>query len=236
MSYEGAISAHLASSLRVSEIFGPTLQGEGASVGKQCWFIRLSGCNLECSWCDTPYTWDWSGKNGKKFDKKQEEKVMQIANVVDEVRFANHVVITGGEPLVQSRALIRLLNALELVGISAEVETNGTRPYPIGAPLGTRWNISPKLLSSGNGNGIRPKALASYPLNSIFKFVITDPSDIDEILDLKLPRKQTYLMPEGRTLEEINDKAKWVAELAIQNGMNFSYRLHILLWGSERGH
>jgi len=58
--------------IRINEIFGPTFQGEGQTIGKLSEFVRVSGCNLTCSWCDTPYTWDWKGLNGVVYDPKKE--------------------------------------------------------------------------------------------------------------------------------------------------------------------
>ena len=224
--------------LRLAEIFGPTFQGEGKHMGRRTYFIRLSGCNLACSWCDTPYTWDWDGANGKVYDKDRESYTLSVVDVVNQMdeAGADNVVITGGEPLVQATALVELLKDLTYLGISVEVETNGTRDLPPGAPTNVQWNVSPKLASSGNARGIKRKALATYPPSAIFKFVITAPSDIDDILNLGLPPEQVWLMPEGRTPKEVTAKAAMVAELALTHEFNFSHRLHVLLWGDKRGH
>jgi len=224
--------------LRVAEVFGPTIQGEGKHMGRQTHFIRLSGCNLSCSWCDTPYTWDWSGVNGTKYDRETESKIYtveELVNLMDQSE-ATSVVITGGEPLVQAKALVELANDLIYMGISVEIETNGTRPCPDNISRSVQWNISPKLTTSGNANGIKPKALRSYPASAIYKFVITDPTDIDEINRLGLAPSQVWLMPEGRTPTEINKRALMVANLALTHGYNYSHRLHVTLWGNKRGH
>jgi len=231
--------------LRVAEIFGPTIQGEGATVGMNAAFIRLSGCNLECTWCDTPYTWDWTGKNGYAYDKEKEATKMTIEEIVAMVEPlpTDRVIITGGEPLTQESGLVALLKALEAKGFFTEVETNGTRPFPEGAPATTRWNISPKLGNSGNVKAKRwkPKALGTYPVGmTAFKFVVGNRDDVDEVLglmrELPVPLSMVYLMPEGKTYPEVYKLSKVIAELAIELGLNFSPRLHVMLWDDERGH
>ena len=103
--------------LRVNEIFGPTIQGEGPSAGKPAVFLRLAGCNLDCAWCDTPYSWDW-----KRHDRKQEEKHLSVGQVAEQLgkllgahtvpEPAPLLVVSGGEPLIQADALQSLLMGL----------------------------------------------------------------------------------------------------------------------------
>jgi 7-carboxy-7-deazaguanine synthase len=94
--------------LRVAELFGPTFQGEGPSAGQRASFVRLGMCNLDCSWCDTPYTWD-SGR----FDLDAELRWMSAAQVWQEsaATGAGLLVVTGGEPLIQQGALVPLIGA-----------------------------------------------------------------------------------------------------------------------------
>ena len=221
--------------LRVSEIFGPTLQGEGPSQGQPAWFLRTSGCNLSCSWCDTPYTWDWQGQNGVAFDRVAETTVMTTDEVVKAllpvVQPDDLLVVTGGEPLIQQRALAQVLRA---VGARTEVETNGTIEPKLS---GVRYNVSPKLQNSGCSD-IRPGVLDSFPDGTILKFVVTDPKDFDEI-DLVLgalsvPRP-VWVMPEGKTREEVSAKLEWVFALAALRGWSVSSRLHVLALGDRRG-
>src|ERR1700674_1282213 len=140
-------------SLVVSEVFGPTFQGEGPSIGRRCSFLRLGGCNLHCSWCDTPYTWDWTGRNGKKYDPKVELSRMSTADVMASLS-ATHtemLVISGGEPLLQQRALLPLLEAAAERGWWTEIETAGTiAPTIETTERVSRFNVSPKLANSGN--------------------------------------------------------------------------------------
>jgi GTP cyclohydrolase I len=133
--------------LYVAEVFGPTFQGEGPSAGQRAGFVRLGGCNLACTWCDTAYTWD-----ARRYDLRAEigpQSVAQLLAALDAMAVPL-VVITGGEPLLQTRALTPLVAALSTRGLRVEVETNGTRPPPGWPWAGITFNVSPKLAHSGN--------------------------------------------------------------------------------------
>lgn len=236
--------------LRVAEVFGPTLQGEGPTAGRPAVFVRLSGCNLDCAWCDTPYTWDWTGKNGTAYDQARESRRLHVADVLEDVQARRQpdpenvgVVITGGEPLVQRAAVAVLATELDRAGARVEVETNGTRP-PLGFPAATRFNVSPKLASSGvpSATAIRPDVLDWYVAErhrSCFKFVAADLEALDEldrvVAEFGIPPHMVWVMPEGRTAEAVNATAQLLAEAVIACGYNLSHRLHVLLWGDERG-
>ncbi len=121
--------------LTVSEIFGPTIQGEGPYAGHPATFLRLGRCNLDCRWCDTPYTWDWKGKNGTVFYPDKELTKMPISDVISEIQsnssgnLNERLVITGGEPLLQRNGLEQLVHDIyEEDEIPIDIETNGTRP------------------------------------------------------------------------------------------------------------
>lgn len=226
--------------LSVAEIFGPTLQGEGASVGRRCGFVRLGGCNLDCSWCDTPYTWDWS-----RFRPEHELRRLDTAEVVAAVEAmgVDLLVITGGEPLLQTRGLLPLLDAADERGWSVEVETNGTvAPPPELAAGVTRFNVSPKLANSGIAAPvrIRPEALAALrdTGRALFKFVVAAPSDLDEVEELAAAHRLSpvYIMPEGTTAEVVLARMRELAAPALERGFHLTPRLHILLWGDQRGH
>lgn len=154
--------------LVVNEIFGPTVQGEGRSLGRRCAFLRLGGCNLSCSWCDTPYTWDWTGaaESGIAHDPRKELHRRPVEEVVAElVGFdTDLIVISGGEPLGQQERLIPLVAALTERGIEIEIETNGTHAaHPELVAAGVRFNVSPKLSHSGDPRHRRivPSALTN---------------------------------------------------------------------------
>src|SRR3990167_1811235 len=138
--------------LAISEIF-KSIQGEGPSLGRLCAFVRLGGCNLTCNWCDSSFTWDWTGKNGQVYDPQVEVTSMSVDEIMATLDAMNitRVVITGGEPLLQQNQLLPLLREIKLNrGWHIEVETNGT-VYPLSTitPLVDQWNVSPKIENSG---------------------------------------------------------------------------------------
>ena len=94
--------------MKISEIF-ESIQGEGTNAGKPVVFLRTAECNLKCTWCDTKFTWDW-----KQFDYSKEVKEMSIKEVINSISKFNvkHLVITGGEPLLQQEPLIDLVQIL----------------------------------------------------------------------------------------------------------------------------
>jgi 7-carboxy-7-deazaguanine synthase len=231
--------------LAVNEIFGPTFQGEGPSLGRQAIFLRLSGCNLHCVWCDTPYTWDWQGKNGQAYDKLAETHPMSIDEIVADLGARAKgpktlLVISGGEPMVQYKELHDL--TVGWGGDQIEVETNGT----IKPADGSYWhhvnfNCSPKLLHAGNGYlGINMLALQWYvEQNAVFKFVVQTPMDFDEILSLQstlgIENHRIWCMPEGRDPDTIREVTRLMAEEVLARGWNLTTRLHVQLWGDKRG-
>lgn len=228
--------------LLVSECFGPTLQGEGPSTGRRALFIRLSRCNLSCPGCDTPYTWDWS-----RFDPSRETQ----RTPADELfRWATAqsvdlVIISGGEPLLQQEALRPLVRHLADAGRRVEIETNGTIVPSAGIiDAASQFNVSPKTASfSGSAvsrsTRINPEALRTFVSSgkSIFKFVVSNERDLDEISQhsYKFDLSPVWIMPEGTTRELVLSRMPWLADEAIRRNWNLSTRLHIILWGDERG-
>ncbi|MGE3073482.1 MAG: 7-carboxy-7-deazaguanine synthase QueE [Dehalococcoidia bacterium] len=221
------------------EIFS-SIQGEGVSAGLPSTFVRLSTCNLRCSWCDTAYTWDW-----ERFDKAGQILEMEAETIGVEVlsRTPRNVVITGGEPLIQKRQLLPLVTALKAEGLRIEIETNGTiAPGDLTEHI-DQWNVSPKLRNSGNeglkrlpGDSLR--TFARLP-NAFFKFVVVNENDLEEMEALRdkfeIPAERIVLMPEGTTAAALNARSPWLAELCTERGYRFSSRLHILIWGDKRG-
>lgn len=230
------------------EIFA-SLQGEGPSIGKPCTFVRLSRCNLACNWCDTAYTWRFTGDNRPHRDDTAFERAAnQIA--LDEADVAariaalgqSRLVITGGEPLLQGAALARMVALLP--GMTVEVETNGTAaPHAALDPLVHQYNVSPKLAHSGNPADLAliPERLAAWAADprAWFKFVIAEPADLDEVLTIKaanaIAGERIFLMPEGTDSATITARLRWLAPLALANGMRLTDRLHIHLFGDTRG-
>lgn len=234
--------------LAVAEMFGPTFQGEGPSLGKRCIFLRLSGCNLMCVWCDTPYTWDWEGRNGVVYKPSEESKLLTIAQVVGGMsRLDQNAmwVISGGEPMLQYKAIGELLKNY---GGEVEIETNGTiDPRPLvdtvaesrGEIVDIIFNVSPKLLHAGNGPTEERWLRIYSAFDSRFKFVCQNVQDLDEVAGIvernHIPASQTWIMPEGRQAGPIERTAHELADEVLKRRWNLTTRLHILLWADKRG-
>lgn len=230
-----------------------TVQGEGVRMGEPAVFVRLSGCNLHCKWCDTPYTWNFEGtpfqhNGGKKFLVEDQtcflgitevrERILdvQMKSLLDEIP----LVITGGEPLLQQSELEALLmcEAYSFV----EIETNGTIvPLEKLDKYVDQYNVSPKLSGSGNGNMAivyEPMMWHAKSKKSYFKFVVSTNEELDEVADLvaryEIDRKRVILMPEGITNKDIREKTQWLIAMCKYYGFRFSTRLHVLAYGGAK--
>ena len=227
--------------LLLAERFGPTVQGEGPSIGRRAVFIRLMHCNLTCPTCDTPYTWD-----DTRFDLDAEARVTPISELLSwaTTQPVDLVVITGGEPLIQQSRLITLARGLVDTGMHVEVETNGTiAPTPDLLAWVTRFNVSPKLSTFGEGmppsKRIKGRVLDRFAASgqAVFKFAVSSVADLDEITDLvdEHDLAPVYVMPEGRTAEEVTRRLTEIADATIERGFHLTTRLHLLTWGDQRG-
>ncbi len=223
------------------EIFA-SLQGEGPSAGRPSVFVRLSNCNLACVWCDTAYTWRFAGPGA--FERKANQVVLSEDDTAARILAlgGSRLVVTGGEPLLQSPALAKLLALLPAMHI--EIETNGTvAPPPALDALVQQYNVSPKLAHSGNPAHLAliPERLAAFAADprAFFKFVVANPGDIAEVLSLvatyAIPRERLFLMPEGTDSATLRTRARWLAEVCGAEGLRLSDRLHIHLYGDTRG-
>lgn len=209
--------------LSVSEIFH-SIQGEGPQAGYPVVFLRTAGCNLRCTWCDTPYA----------LELRQGER-REIADIVKEIQSFDcpHLVITGGEPMIQQAALAEILKALPETFV--EIETNGGFASQIDDYI-DQYNCSPKLEGSGN----KPYELKLLPNEKTwYKFVIDSDSDLEETLayidQYQLPHDRVRLMPQGETMEASREKSLWLIEKCKEHGFIFNPRLHVLLWGNTLG-
>lgn len=224
--------------MRISEIFH-SIQGEGVLAGVSSVFIRTSGCNLRCTWCDTPYT-SWKPEGA---ERSVEEILQAIAGYP-----ARHVVLTGGEPMLFEES-VALTTRLRALGHHITIETAGTVFRPVACDL---MSISPKLANSTPHQDpfwsvqhdklrLQPEVLrrlmghCEYQL----KFVVAAPEDLNEIhplvASLGAAADRVLLMPEGRNAETLNERSVWIAEVCKQFGYRYSPRLHVLLWGDRRG-
>lgn len=229
-------------SLKINEVFGPTIQGEAIHAGQLVGFIRLANCNLACSWCDTPYSWDW-----ERYDKTLEIVEYSIEDLTDVIRLwgVERVILTGGEPLLQQDGLIALAKANPL--IKFDIETNGTiAPKDELINVIDMFCVSPKLAHSGDifKKRIKMSALArfaSISLNgkALFKFVCQTAEDMKEIEplleELKIPKRSVWIMPEGANIETQMETLQKLVDPVVNNGYNLSTRIHVLAWGSKRG-
>lgn len=241
-------------SLRINEVFGPTIQGEGVSAGRHCLFVRVSRCNLHCSWCDTPYTWahtDYKASlhnTGHKYDISAEEHEMTVSDILDRLwslwnmDIPTMIVISGGEPMLQQNELQGLVRILKMMGHDVEVETAGTILPAAPWVHEARFNVSPKLAHSGNNLRARRNIAALSALaklNTSFKFVATRSTEFEEI-DLlveaaDIPRDKIWIMPEGLTHDAVVGHAKLLVDDVLKRGWNLTLRNHISIWGEARG-
>ena len=230
------------------EIFA-SIQGEGLSAGEPCAFVRLSRCNLACVWCDTAYTWRFTGDarphvDGIAYDRAENQVTLPETEVATRIAALgqSRLVVTGGEPLLQAPALARMLALLP--PMTVEIETNGTVPPPPGlAELVDQYNVSPKLNHSGNApeiarNSGTLQAWSSEP-KANFKFVIAAPADVAELRELAtalhIAAHRITLMPEGRDRATLRERLPALAQICSQHEFNLSDRLHIHRFGDTRG-
>jgi len=207
--------------MKINEIFY-SIQGEGPQVGMPCWFIRTTGCNLSCNWCDTKYA-------------LTEGKEMSLQDIKKEVNSndCNNIVITGGEPMLQED----LLPLIKLLGNrNIYVETNGT-VYKSNLIGYAKFIVSPKP-DFINDNYM--KVLKKWRHQADFKFVIADKIDFDKAIKIcKTLKKEEgiYFMPRGTTEQELKKNMiniiRWIKKDAPY--IYVTPRLHISLYGQKRG-
>ena len=225
--------------MQINEIF-KSIQGEGPNFGKPAIFLRTAQCNLKCTWCDTKYTWDW-----ENYDYTKEVKEMTLEEIKEQLLDLEikHLVITGGEPLLQQDDLADLLSFLK-PDFYVEIETNCTiLPNKMLTDLVDQWNVSPKTENSGNPLELYENNECYYFFanqeNCFFKYVVEDESDISEIKKFvakyNIPENRVQLMTQASTKEEISAREKSISELAKANNFLFSPRLHVAMWGAQRG-
>lgn len=242
--------------LEINEIFGPTIQGEGPATGQHCLFVRLFRCNLECTWCDTPYTWAVTQPKADKlrlpilFDKAEQCHEMEVDDVIRKldklwpiVTSPTNIIISGGEPFMQQKALIPLLQDLRQMGNTIHIETAGTIMPSVAFLIQVdRFVCSPKLENSGNPRSKRykPDVLKCLRDESAdFKFVVSDLNDFIEIdaivSQCNISSRRVMIMPEGVTVESQITGSRYLVEAAKERGYGLSLREHILIWGDKRG-
>jgi 7-carboxy-7-deazaguanine synthase len=227
--------------MKLSELFY-SIQGEGKLVGVPSVFVRASGCNLRCVWCDTPYaSWNPEGE-----DVSVEEIVLQVNEFA-----AKHVVVTGGEPMIMPD-IVELCSALKNSGHHITIETAATVFEPVAMDLAS---LSPKLSNStpleregGKFAASHERQRLNIPVIQRFidsspdfqlKFVVSNETDLQEIQKI-LDQLQHWqpsdvlLMPQGIDARTLDDRAGWIADICKRTGFRFCPRLHIHLFGNQR--
>ena len=224
--------------LRIAEIFH-SLQGEGQFVGEPTVFVRTTGCNLRCWFCDTEYT-SWNPQGAP-------QTIEQILETVDNFD-CEHVDITGGEPMLQA-GVVELSEALKQRGHYITVETAGTLFRPVNADL---IALSPKLANSTPEDAEwsskhdamrdRPDVIMQFVQNYHYqlKFVIDEHADLDEVTQYlkrfpEIPPQSVLLMPQATTVDVLSEKNEWLKSAASRLGYQVSPRLHVEMYGDERG-
>lgn len=227
--------------MRIVEIY-ESVQGEGRLTGQPSVFVRASGCNLRCWFCDTPYaSWAPEGED------------WSVDEIVAEVQrySADHVVLTGGEPMLFAE-LIPLCQRLHELRRHVTIETAGTLYLPLDCDL---MSISPKFASSAppaeTPNRWRERHERDRHAPDVIrrlteehdyqlKFVIGSPADAEEVdryLDQfpHIADENVWLMPQGTDMATLTAAATWLEPLCRQRGWNFCPRKHIEWYGATRG-
>jgi 7-carboxy-7-deazaguanine synthase len=226
--------------VKISEIFY-SIQGEGMLAGVPSVFVRTSGCNLRCTWCDTPYT-SWNPEG-------QEQTLDAILTEVRRHR-AMHAVVTGGEPMI-APDIVEITRAIQSLGLHVTIETAGTVAAPVACDL---MSISPKLANStprdreggrwaAQHDRLRyqPEVLKMLMAEYAYqlKFVVAAPEDLGEIETIleetRADRSRVVLMPEGTDAETLSARARWLVEICKRERFRYGPRLHIDLYGNRRG-
>jgi 7-carboxy-7-deazaguanine synthase len=229
-------------SIRIAETF-VSRQGEGKLTGTESFFIRTSGCNLRCWFCDTPYaSWNPEG------DRQSVRGLVETA-IASGTR---HVVLTGGEPLlpIAAETLVRELRA---AGLHVTIETAGTVLRDVTADL---LSISPKLAGSGpqgdqadgklgqrhEATRWRPdviRALIAQSLDHQLKFVVDTPEDFDAAAqaanELEAAPQSVWIMPQGIDAAGLDAKAAWLTPRCERHGFRYCDRMHVRWYGNRRG-
>ena len=228
--------------MRIAEIFH-SIQGEGLLAGVPSVFVRTSGCNLRCHWCDTPYA-SW----------KPEGPDMTVEQILEKVLAWNstHVVLTGGEPMI-APDLPALAGRLKKAGKHITIETAAT--VPPGGIACDLASLSPKLSNSTppperdsawaqkhEAARLQPSVITDWIKNydSQLKFVVSTEQDVTEIKDLlsrlaPVPFHCVLLMPEGIDTQTLSSRAPWLVDVCKREGFRFCPRLQIDLFGNTRG-
>ena len=228
--------------MQVAEIFY-SVQGEGKLTGVPSAFVRLAGCNLRCSYCDTPYA-----------RRAEDGRSLSVAEITEQLGSygTRHVVVTGGEPLL-AEELDELCSKLRAEGKHVTLETAGTVERVIPVDL---VSISPKLSNSEPRDAdedydkrrLKMKVIKAYLEQARrdqndyqLKFVLSEPKDIEEVKDIvgqlgkRVSAEGVFLMPQAVNRRQLARRSAWLVELCKEHGYRFCWRLQLSLYGNQRG-
>jgi len=228
--------------VNICEIFY-SIQGEGKLTGVPSAFVRTTGCNLRCRWCDTPYT-SWEAESGEAMSG--EEIVQRISEFP-----TAHVVLTGGEPMIDEN-VGEVTRKLKDAGYHITIETAATIYREVACDL---MSLSPKLSNSTPWERDGGKWAKTHEQNRLqievidqlmacgdhqLKFVVDTKDDLPEIDELlsqlrHFDPRHVMLMPQGVTQEELDHRSVWLSDICKQRGFRFCPRLQITLFGNRRG-
>ncbi len=228
--------------MKISELFY-SIQGEGKLAGVPSVFVRASGCNLRCTWCDTPYA-SWAPEGEELSVEQITQRVLAYP--------ARHAVVTGGEPMIMSD-IVPLCAALRAAGRHITMETAATVFQPVDVDLAS---LSPKLSNStpveregGRFAVAHEKQRLNLPVIQWFidlgrdfqlKFVVADEGDVAQVREILAGLRgwrpeDVLLMPEGTSAAALDARAGWIGEMCKAEGFRFCPRLHVHLYGNARG-
>ena len=224
-------------------------QGEGPKMGWPSIFLRLSECNLQCRWCDTPYTWRWSSDqdhdDDRVYQKTQWQAELSLDEIEREIRAlpGSRLIITGGEPMLFQKRLVPLFASLGDRFEAFEFETNGTiEPAASIDAFATLYVVSPKLANAGmDVSKTITSALHGFVRNSksVFKFVASGQTDIKEVINIAtsydISPDRIWIMPCARTREDLSQLSKQLAGSILDAGFNYSHRIQVDLFVDAQG-
>ncbi|WP_151736477.1 7-carboxy-7-deazaguanine synthase QueE [Paenibacillus tengchongensis] len=240
----------MVSKIPVIEIFGPTIQGEGAVIGVKTMFVRTYGCDYRCGWCDSAFTWDGSAK-----DQVQLMEPEAIVAALDELAGGNYdcVTISGGNPALIGDAMGQFIGDLHARGLRAAIETQGSRwqewflevdiltisPKPPSSGMETDWDRLDDIMAKLEGSEAGAHSL---------KVVVFDAADYAyaKQVHLRYPSVPLFLQPGNDNVTEEGDisvrllgKLEWLFQLVIadpeMNRVRVLPQLHALIWHNKRG-
>jgi len=206
-----------------------SFQGEGKSQGKLSLFLRSSGCQLKCGYCDSKFSW----KN--RFEITEEE-------LFDYIKKVDNIIFTGGEPLLH-------IDVIKYIIVKSryktfEIETNGVKNLSIQDieffnKYKVQFNISPKISGYDYINKFTLLNQLGDLNDYIIKFLFDKPLDLADILiysySYGIPSKNIYLQPKATSFRKIKKLIIKYKDFFIKNKFNLSSRLHVILWGKKKG-